>query len=404
MLRGDGGHRMSGTTIRVLVGAAAIAAVVATVVGAVGLFRGSYADTVPLTVMSHRAGLVMNPDAKVKLLGVPVGRVGSIEELPDGQAAIHLEMDPTQLAQIPDNVAVDIASATVFGAKSVDLVPPANPSSRALRPGQVLDAGHVTVEFNTIFEQLVSVLSTIQPEKLNETLGAIASAFDGRGEKFGRTLSDLDALLAKLEPSLPNLSRDLGVAPTVLAAYADAAPDLVRTADNATRISQTLVDEQRNLDEFLVSTIGLADIGNEVIGGNRPALTELLRVLVPTTDLTNEYNEALTCGLAGLIPVATAPPLDKPGIVDSIGFQLGRERYRYPGNLPKVAATGGAHCLTLPAVPFDSRPPFVVADVGANPAQYGNQGILLNSDGLKQLLFGPIDGPPRNTAQVGQPG
>jgi virulence factor Mce-like protein len=392
------------TTIRALVGTATVAAVVATVVVAVGLFRGTYADTVPLTVMSQRAGLVMNPDAKVKLLGVPVGRVGSIEELPGGQAAIHLQMDPSQLAQIPDNVAVDIASATVFGAKSIDLVPPLNPSPRVLQPGQVLDAGHVTVEFNTIFEQLVSVLSKIQPEKLNETLGAIASAFDGRGEKFGQTLSGLDSLLAKLEPSLPNLSHDIEVAPTVLNAYADAAPDLIRIADNATRISQTLVDEQKNLDAFLVSTIGLADLGNDVIETNRQGLTDLLHALVPTTDLTNRYNQAINCGLSGLIPIATAPPLDKPGIVDSIGFQWGRERYRYPGNLPKVGATGDPHCLTLPVVPFDSRPPFVVTDVGANPAQYGNQGLLLNSDGLKQLLFGPIDGPPRNAAQVGQPG
>ena len=49
-------------------------------------------------------------------------------------------------------------------------------------------------------------------------------------------------------------------------------------------------------------------------------------------------------------------------------------------------------------------PPFIVGDVGSNPAQYGNQGILLNSDALKNWLFGPIDGPPRNTAQIGLPG
>lgn len=152
-----------------------------------------------------------------------------------------------------------------------------------------------------------------------------------------------------------------------------------------------------------MSTIGLADIGTDVLGTNRRGLTDLVHTLVPTTDLTNQYNQAIKCTLAGLIPL-TGPPLDEPGIVDSIGFQWGRERYRYPGNLPKVAATGGPHCLTLPNVPFDSRPPFVVADVGANPAEYGNQGLLVNSDALKQLLFGPIDGPPRNTAQVGQPG
>ena len=51
-----------------------------------------------------------------------------------------------------------------------------------------------------------------------------------------------------------------------------------------------------------------------------------------------------------------------------------------------------------------NRPPYLVTDIDANQAQYGNQGILLNSDALKQMLFGPLDGPPRNTAQTGQPG
>ena len=395
---------MNPTALRALVGLATIAAVVAVAAVAVGLFQNRFSDTVPVTVMSPRAGLVMNPDAKVKLLGVPVGRVGSIEDLGDGRAAIHLELESDQLAQIPDNVIVDIASPTVFGAKSVDLVPPANPSPRALQSGQVLDSQNVTVEFNTIFEQLTSVLTKIEPEKLNETLGAIASAFDGRGQQFGQALSDVNSYLATIEPSLPNLARDIETAVPVITAYAEAAPDLLRIADSATTISDTLVDQREELDAFLVSTIGLADIGNDVLGSNRQGLTDLLHVLVPTLDLTNRYHEAITCTLGGLMPLAKAAPLDKPGIVDSIGFQLGRERYRYPGNLPKVAAIGGPHCLSLPLVPFESRPPFVVADVGTNQAQYGNQGILLNSDGLKQLLFGPIDGPPRNSAQVGQPG
>ena len=84
------------------------------------------------------------------------------------------------------------------------------------------------VEINTVFQQLVHVLDKIDPAKLNETLGAIATAFDGRGEKFGKTLTDFNAFLAKIEPSLPNLSRDLEAAAPTLGAYADAAPDLVR--------------------------------------------------------------------------------------------------------------------------------------------------------------------------------
>ena len=52
----------------------------------------------------------------------------------------------------------------------------------------------------------------------------------------------------------------------------------------------------------------------------------------------------------------------------------------------------------------DAGPRYLVTDTGTNPWKYGNQGWLVNSDGLKQALFGPIDGPPRNSAQIGMPG
>ncbi|MFZ0833726.1 MAG: MCE family protein [Mycobacterium sp.] len=390
--------------VRPLIGLVSVLLVAAVVAVAIVLFRGGFTSSVPVTVVSPRAGLVMNPDAKVKMRGVQIGKVESIEERRDGQAVLHLAMDPGALNYIPKNVLVNIASTTVFGAKYVQLVDPENPSPESIKPGSVLDAKNVTVEINTVFQQLSAVLGKIQPEKLNETLGAIATALNGRGEKIGQMLSDLDAFLAKTYPSLDGLRHDLEVAPTVFDTYADAAPDLLDTARNATRISQSIVEEQGNLDAFLLSSIGLADIGNDVIGSNEQALTDVLHLLVPTTDLLNEYNPALTCALGGIGVITHQPPLPLPGIVVSVSLPLGIERYRYPTNLPKVAATGGPHCMTLPNVPKDTQPPFLIVDDGANPEQYGNPGILLNSDGLKQLLYGPIAGPPRNTAQIGMPG
>jgi phospholipid/cholesterol/gamma-HCH transport system substrate-binding protein len=338
------------------------------------------------------------------LNGAQVGTVASIDTLPDGRAALHLAIDPSAMDLIPANVGADITSSTVFGSKFVELVPPPDPSAQPLRAGQVLDGDHVTVELNTVFQQLVSVLSKVDPAKLNETLGAIAKGLNGRGDEFGQTLVDLDTALAKLNPSLDNLNHELAVAPTVLNAYADAAPDLLRTVSNATRISDTIVDEQQNLDTLLVSVIGLADIGTEVLSTNRQPLTDVIHLLVPTLDLTNRYNGAITCGIRGMIPLATGPGTEVPGVMLLDSFFLGRERYRYPANLPKVAASGGPQCAGLPKVPLEKRPPFVGADIGTNQAEYGNQGILLNSDGLKQALFGPLDGPPRNSAQIGQPG
>lgn len=390
--------------LRPLIGITTVASIAAVVVLVALLFRGTFADTSSVTVMTTRAGLVMNPDAKVKLRGVQVGKVASIEDMPGGMAAIHLSMDRSTLELIPDNVRVDISSSTVFGAKSVQLVLPADPSSATLTAGAVLASDHVTVEFNTVFQQLTSVLSSIQPEKLNETLGAMATALHGRGQKLGQTISNFDALLTKLQPSLPTLSHDLEVLPDVLNTYADAAPDLIRTADNTNRISETIVDKQKALDDLLVSVIGLGDLGTEVVDENRNPLTDTLRLLAPLTDLTKDYREALYCGVAGLLPLAFNVPLKNPGAEVLASFLWGQDRWRYPDNLPKVAASGGPQCTYMPRVPYGAKPPYVITDTGANPWERGNPGVLLNSAGLKEMLFGPQSGPPRNSAQIGQPG
>lgn len=397
---------MSKSVVAPLAGLVTVLVLVGLVVFSIGMFRGDFGQTVPVTVVSDRAGLVMNPEAKVKMRGVQVGQVESIETGPDGKAILHLAMNPSQLKDIPSNVAVDITSSTVFGAKFVEMAAPPNPSSTPLAEGAQVTADHVTVETNTVFQQLTSVLKSIDPVKLNQTLAAISGALNGRGEKLGQTITDFDHFLQRINPSLDSINRDLEVAPVALNAYADVAPDLVDVVDSSTKLSNTLIDEEKNLDGFLLSAIGLADTGNDVIGTNRQALSDDLRMLVPTTTVLDQYSDNLRCGVQGLVPFVHTPPADRPGVDVSASFTLGVERYHYPEDLPKVAAKSGPSCKDqmLPAVPNGKRPPFLVADVGANPWKYGNQGVLLNSDALKQALFGPIQGPPRNSAQIGMPG
>ena len=188
-------------------------------------------------------------------------------------------------------------------------------------------------------------------------------------------------------------------------AYADAAPNLVKTAANATRISKTLVDEQHNLDALLISAIGLADIGNDVLSTNREPLTNVMHLLVPTTDLTNEYHEVFTCGFGGLDKHtrtvrrcrnrASTSRQASPGAPNAIGIRRTCPRLR------RRAARSAWVCRSCRST---RHPPQLITDIGADPVVYGNPQLLINSDLLKQLLYGPIAGPPRNSAQVGQPG
>lgn len=395
---------MTKNTTRLLAGAGVVTVIAALVAFALARFSGEFTGSVPVTVLAERAGLVMNPDAKVKMRGVEVGRVASIDERPDGKAELHLEMNPGQLELIPANATVDIASSTAFGAKFVEFNAPENPSPTPLAAGAVVPADHVTVEINTVFEQLTSVLAEVEPTKLNETLGALSRGMSGRGNAFGQTLVNVDNLLATIEPALPTMQREMSTAPTVLDSYNNAANDLVQITRNATKISKSIVDKQQNLDATLKSMSTFADTGNAFVAANHQALANVMRLFLPTTGLFDRYNPALTCSLKGLADFGSQPQDPAPGGLPlSASFLWGHERYRYPGDLPKVAAKGGPRCEVLP-VAFEQHPNYVVTDTGTNPFKYGNQNIILNSDGLKQLLYGPIDGPPRNTAQIGQPG
>lgn len=147
-----------------------VAGLLAIIAFSLAMFNGAFTESTPVTVTSDRAGLVMEPDAKVKLLGVEVGRVGSVEHVTGG-AELKLDMYPDMMSLIPSNAAVEIKSTTVFGAKYVNFVMPEDPATTHLEPGAVIASDNVTVEFNSVFQHLTDVLDQIEPEKLNATLG-----------------------------------------------------------------------------------------------------------------------------------------------------------------------------------------------------------------------------------------
>ncbi|WP_068270154.1 MCE family protein [Aldersonia kunmingensis] len=356
------------------------------------MFVGGFTETVPVTVVSPRAGLVMDPQAKVKMRGVEVGRVASITENGE-EAVLHLDMNPDKLEMIPANSTVNIRSTTVFGAKYINFVPPAEPDSEALEAGATVPADSVTVEFNTLFQHLSDVLVMLEPEKLNATLGAISEALRGRGEQIGELLSNTNSYLKEINPSLPALQEDFSKAADVTNLYADTAPDLLQVVSNATGIGNTIVDEQDNLDALLLNAIGLADTANVVL--SNPDLPTAINVLRPTLDLLNLYSPALYCTIVGLgnaVPKANlVMGTYQQSIQLNTGFTYGVDPYTYPDSLPKVNATGGPNCAGLPErTPEDPNAPFIVTD-NANVPYVPNTKFKVNGPKIFQILFGELE-------------
>ncbi|BAD55382.1 MCE family protein [Nocardia farcinica] len=378
-----------------LAGLAMVLALVAIVAVALTMFVGGFTRTATVLVQAPRSGLVLDPDAKVKVRGVEIGKVAAVRQDENG-ATLELALDPEKLKLVPANAGVDIRSTTVFGAKYVNFVVPQVPSSDSLRPGATVVAEQVTVEFNTLFQHLSDVLAKLEPQKLNATLAALGQALQGRGQTLGTLLADLDGYLREMNPTLPTLREDLRATADVSHLYADTVGDLLRTVDNAVVTSQTLVDEQSSLDDMLANLTGLADTTGSVLRENEQNLGTALDLLRPTTALLDEYAPGLNCminAVANLLPVGEAVfGGNQPGVAMNTNFMFGAEPYTYPDDLPKVNATGGPRCEGLVDRVPGSHANYVVTDTSEGGPYVPSMELKFNGPKVFQLLFAGLPG------------
>lgn len=323
-------------------------------------FNRSFQRSVPVTMVSDRAGLVMETGAQVKMRGVQVGRVGQIVG-GSQPVSLRLEFDPRLIRHIPSNVGVRISATTAFGAKFVELVDPDRPSPVPLAAGSVLKSENVTTEVNTVFQNLVGVIKQVDPVELNAVLSAVADGVGGQGERIGQATTGAYHTLVALNARSRTVHGDWRALKSFSDTYNAAAEDILRTLSAASITSATIADNAADLDDLLLNLVGFAHSGIDLIGPNRDNLVRSVNTLEPTTGLLLKYDPQLTCTLLG---AKTA--LDDYGLADYMGgangsslivdvaLLLGDEIYRYPDNLPITAAKGGPGgkpgCGSLPDV------------------------------------------------------
>ncbi|HZU47963.1 MAG TPA: MCE family protein [Mycobacterium sp.] len=341
-------------------------------------FRGNFTPKTPLTMLSSRAGLVMDPGNPVTYNGVQIGRVGNISEVQhDGKPAAKftLNVNPKYINLIPANVNASIRATTVFGNKYVALTSPKNPSPQRITPQHVIDATSVTTEINTLFQTITSISEKVDPVKVNLTLSAAAQAFNGLGSKFGQSLVKANSVLDDVNPQQPQVRRDIQQLAALGDTYANAAPDLLDFLNNAVITARTLHRQEKDLDQALLAAAGLGNTGEDIFRRGGPYLERGAADLVPTAKLLDTYSPELFCtirnyhdvepkifqGLGGrggyalrtesealsglgfvLTPAGLTGTLLTMNALGLVGLIGGAPNpYVYPENLPRVNAHGG---------------------------------------------------------------
>jgi phospholipid/cholesterol/gamma-HCH transport system substrate-binding protein len=334
-------------------------------------FKREFTDSADVTVVSDRAGLVMDVNAVVKYRGVEVGRVTSIDA--KNGATLGLELNAGQLRYIPANVDVQISSPTVFGAKYVDLRPPGDPSRKRLAAGAVLTTHKVSIEANTVLKDLVNVLNQIDPAKINAVVSALAEGFRGKGEAIGQAITDFNQVLMAVNPRSELIRADWRAFGGFSDAYAGAAQNLVTVLDAGGDAGTVIARQSKDLDFALVTLTGLGRSGNKLLMPNKGNLIHLLNVLEPTTRLLMKYNPELTCTFLGAKLVmdrgyADAFTFNGRSFIADAGLLFGDDAYRYPDNLPVVDVKGGPggtpSCGSLPDVEKNFPQRYLITNSG----------------------------------------
>ncbi|MDQ1049676.1 MCE family protein [Streptomyces sp. V4I2] len=319
----------------------------------VAVYRQAFTPVVRITLEADSLGNQLDPRADVKLRGLLVGEVREVRA--DGtKATLDIALKPKYVAHIPSDVHARLLPKTLFGEKYVDLVAPRGSSGRPIRAGDVItqDRTRVGIELQQLMNDLLPLLRTVQPGKLNATLSAFATALEGRGDRIGDNLTRVEAYLRRLNPHLPSLREDIARFADVAEVYGDAAPDLMEILRNTVTTSRTIVDQKDRLAAALKTTATVAGTADDFLDANGDRLITLGRVSRPTLALFARYAPEYPCLLAGLVRQEEASEEAFRGGKMHITLEVVRQQGAYePGEEPRYGERSGPDCRDLPGPP-----------------------------------------------------
>ncbi|GAB3878236.1 MCE family protein [Terrabacter terrigena] len=393
-------------------------------------FQKRFTPVVMVTLETNRLGSQLQESSDVKLRGLLVGEVRTVEATPTG-ARLELALQPEEVAKIPSNVTARLLPKTLFGERYVDLVT-AGPSQRSIRAGDVIpqDRSKVAIELETVLDNLYPLLRTVQPAKLATTLNALSTTLDGRGDQIGRNFVLVDRYLKALNPSMPTIRQDISLLADTADLYDGVAPDFFRLTESLRVTNRTIVEKDQQLAAFLVGTAGFANQAAGFLRDNEQRIIQVGQVNRPTLALLAEYSPVYPCLASGMVNWLPRANQAFSGGTFHITLEIVKPRQAYkPGEEPRWGDKRGPHCYGLPSpdgsqsnpftgnhfddgtrpasesTPFSGVPQALLGDAAADSgtagtadeqrvvgALFARDGQQANdgSDGIRTLLAGPM--------------
>jgi phospholipid/cholesterol/gamma-HCH transport system substrate-binding protein len=355
---------MRGRLVDALLGVGYLALAAGLVAVALLTYNRTFVSSTDVDLRTGPVGNALQKGSDVKLNGVPVGTVAKVSA--DGEGAvIRLALDPDTSKTLPRDTTARLLPKTLFGERYVSLVTPASAPETGLSSGDTIrqDTSDESVELEQVFDELLPVLNSIQPEKLSATLGELSTTLRGRGEQIGDTLTTFGDYLEKLNPLVPQMTDDLARLGRVADVYNGAAPDLLDALDTLTTTSRTLVDQQTTLKDVYATVIGSADATRGFVGKNQQTIEVLADESRAALEAVKPYAKQFPClfkSAREFIPAmdkVLGKGTDEPGLHVRLNVVPSRGKYLAGKDAVKFASGKTARC------------PYVTGGVGTTPVR-----------------------------------
>ncbi len=379
--------------VRRSAGIAFLLVMAALAVLSVQIYDESFSNDVVVTLKTDRVGNQLNESSEVKARGVVVGDVRAVYGGQDG-ATIELAMDPDTLSRLPKDVTALLIPKTLFGERYVQLSIPDESTAGPLTEGDVIrqDRSRNAIELERVFDDLLPVLKSVQPQKLATTLTAIATALEGRGELLGDAMVSTAAYLAEFNPNLPTLTDDLRDLAEVSELYGDIAPDLLDSLTDSSVTLNTVADQRVELTDLYAQVTRSAQDVTIFLRNNKENLIQLAASSRDALELAAAYSPSFPCTLKALTDLK--PAMDRllggdgaPGVHVELLVSEPRGKYLPGVDDPRFDATGGPRCYPSGVAPTQGA---VAAPTGSagHPLLPGGGGDLglANSPQERELI------------------
>lgn len=260
------------------------------------------------TVKLHlKRGGGIFPNAEVTYRGVKVGTVGQMRLTASG---LEVDLDIQSSSQpIPADVHAAVRDLSAVGEQYVNLKPhgKGGPTLQQLPPDQRVissDRASTPPPVQNLINQLDSLSNSVPKKSLRTVVDELHTGLAGTGSDLQQLLDSAQSFTKAARQNLPETTRLLDAAHTVLDTQVDKSSALRSFSGNLEKLAAQLKSSDPDIEHVITSAPGAAKAVDRVLRESGPNLSVLLANLLTTANLLQPRTDGLQLALV-IYPLVT---------------------------------------------------------------------------------------------------